>query len=211
MDAVRQTIRTYDKIAPEYCRKTRQLDILEWEEEYIRRLLSYISGSAPLILDAGCGDGRHCFLIEKNGGKAIGVDLSEGMLEEAQAYYPDCDYRKMDMRRLLFDDSFFDGVWASGSIYHITKSDVRTVIDEFARVLKPGGVLTVNFKLGQGEGLEENPKSYGGSARYFAYYTERDMIDMFEDSGFRKLESCRFPEEIFGDTILQMWFRLKNK
>ena len=210
MDEIRQTIRTYDKIAPEYCRKTRQLDILEWEEEYIKRLLSHIPNSTPLILDVGCGDGRHCLLIEKNGGKAVGIDMSEGMLEEARVYYPGCDYRKMDMRSLHFDDLSFDGIWASGSIYHVTKADVKGVINEFARVLRPGGVLAVNFKLGHGEGLEENPKSYGGSPRYFAYYTEADMTDMFEDSGFQKLESCTFPEEIFGDTISQMWFRLKK-
>jgi ubiquinone/menaquinone biosynthesis C-methylase UbiE len=211
MDIVQQTIRTYDTIAHEYCRKTRQrLDILEWEEEYIQRLLSHISVSDPLILDVGCADGRHCLLIEKNGGTAIGIDLSEGMLKEARAYYPDCEYRNMDMRSLLFDDSFFDGIWVSGSVYHVAKSDVRGVIDEFAKALKPDGVVAVNFKLGKGEGLEENPKSYSGSPRYFAYYTEQEMKDMFEGSGFQVLESCRFPEEIFEATISQMWFRLQG-
>ena len=64
-DIVRQTIQTYDKIAPEYCKKTRQPKFLEWEENYIKKLLSFISKSTPLILDVGCGDGRHCALIEK--------------------------------------------------------------------------------------------------------------------------------------------------
>jgi hypothetical protein len=33
-DVVRQTIQTYDKIASEYCKKTRQSKFLEWEENY---------------------------------------------------------------------------------------------------------------------------------------------------------------------------------
>ena len=80
MDVVSQTIKTYDKIAPGYCKKTRQPALLEWEKDYIKRLLSYIPKTAPLILDVGCGDGRHCLIIEKNGAKAVGIDLSAGML-----------------------------------------------------------------------------------------------------------------------------------
>jgi ubiquinone/menaquinone biosynthesis C-methylase UbiE len=210
-DVVRQTIQTYDKIAPEYCKKTRQPKFLEWEENYIKKLLSYISKSSPLILDVGCGDGRHCALMEKNGGKAVGIDLSRCMLEEAKAYYPDGDFRRMNMRNMLFDDDLFDGIWASGCIYHVKKSDVREVIKEFRRVLKIDGVIGLNFKLGKGEGLEDNPKSYSGFPRYFAYYTKQEMEDILKDFGFKELGSCTYPEEIFGDNIQQMWFRLKNK
>ncbi|MFX0138668.1 MAG: hypothetical protein ACFFDN_33810, partial [Candidatus Hodarchaeota archaeon] len=60
-------------------------------------------------------------------------------------------------------------------------------------------------------GLEENPKSYPGSPRYFAYYSKEEMVKTFNKFGFEELESTNFPEEIFGDRIQQMWFRLKNK
>lgn len=211
MDVVQQTIQTYDKIAPEYCRKTRQTKFLEWEENYIKKLLSFISKTKPLILDVGCGDGRHCIIIENNGGKAIGIDLSQGMLEEAKTLYPKGDFQIMDMRNLSFDDDFFEGIWASGSIYHVPKSTIGELIREFRRVLKPNGILAINFKLGKGEGMEEQPKSYQGSSRYFAYYTEQEMRDILGNFGFEVLESCTYPEEIFGDNIQQMWFKLKRK
>ena len=207
MDITRQTIRTYDKIAPDYCQKTRQSKFLDWEETYIKKLLSYVTAPDPFILDVGCGDGRHCILIERNGGKAIGIDLSKSMLQEAKKLYPNGDFREMDMRKLSFDDRFFDGIWSSGSIYHVTKSDVEKVIEEFRRVLKPKGVVAISFKLGQGEGMEANPKSYSGSPRYFAYYTEDEMKNIFISFGFEELESFTYPEEIFGDNIQQMWFR----
>jgi ubiquinone/menaquinone biosynthesis C-methylase UbiE len=210
MDIIQQTIETYDKIAPEYCRKTRQEKILEWEENYIKKLLSNISSETPLILDVGCGDGRHCEQIEKNGGKAIGIDLSKSMLEEAVAYYPNGDFRNMDMRELVFEDGSFDGIWSSGSIYHVTKSDVKGMIEEFRRVLKIDGVLGLNFKLGKGEGIEDNPRSYGSSPRYFAYYTKQEMTGIFKEFGFEELDSCLYPKEIFGDTIQQVWFKLQK-
>jgi ubiquinone/menaquinone biosynthesis C-methylase UbiE len=211
MDVVEQTIETYNRIASKYCSKTREPIFLEWEEGYIRKLLSYIHKGNPLILNVGCGDGRDNIHIEKNGGKAIGIDLSKGMLQEARKLYPQGDFRIMDMRDLSFGDNSFDGIWASGSIYHIPRSQVGQVVKEFKRVLKNDGVLGLNFKLGTGEGIEANPKSYAGHPRYFAYYTEKEMKRILDGNGFHELESRMYPEEIYNDHILQTWFRLIHK
>jgi SAM-dependent methyltransferase len=206
------TTRTYDTIAADYCRKTRgDAEVLGWEEDYIRRLIEYIGKPNPVVLDVGCADGRHCLLIDRNGGKAVGIDLSDAMLLEARAHYAAGDYRKMDMRALAFGAGSFDGIWSSGSIYHVAKADVGTVIREFGRVLKPGGVVAVNFKLGTGEGMEENPRSYGGAPRYFAYYTKRELGGLFNDTGFEEVASCLYPREIFGDDIQQLWLRRTDK
>ncbi len=210
MEPVEQTIKTYDRIASSYCKWTRQPKFLEWEENYIRKLLFYISKSNPLVLDAGCGDGRHCLLIDKNGGRAVGIDLSDSMLEESRGLYPDGDFRTMDMQDMSFTDSFFDGIWSSGSIYHVPKSHIDDLIKEVQRVLKPEGVIAVNFKLGEGEGMEASPRSYSGAPRYFAYYTEEEMRSLFRSGGFEELESGKYPEEVLGDRIQQMWFRLKT-
>ncbi|NVM04762.1 MAG: methyltransferase domain-containing protein [Candidatus Helarchaeota archaeon] len=211
MDVVEKTIQTYNKIAPKYCKITRISKFIEWEIKYVCKLISYISKPMPLILDIGCGDGRHCKIIEENGGKAIGIDLSESMLKEAKKYYPKGNFQLIDMRKLNFDNDFFDGIWISGCIYHIPKSELNKLIEEFKRVLKLNGVISLNFKLGTGEGMEENPKSYPGSPRYFAYYSNKEIMNTFNKFGFEELESTPFPEEIFGDRIQQMWFRLKNK
>ncbi|MFX0140430.1 MAG: class I SAM-dependent methyltransferase, partial [Candidatus Hodarchaeota archaeon] len=157
MNVVEKTIQTYNKIASKYCKLTRISKFIEWEEKYIRKLISYISSSRPLILDVGCGDGRHCKIIDKNGGKAIGIDLSRSMLKEAKKYYPKGNFQLMDMRKLNFDSDFFDGIWISGCIYHIPKSEIDKLIEEFKRVLRLNGVISLNFKLGTGEGLVENP------------------------------------------------------
>jgi ubiquinone/menaquinone biosynthesis C-methylase UbiE len=211
MDEVSKTIETYDKVAPDYCRKTRQPKFLEWEEDFIRKLLGHIAQESPLILDVGCGDGRHVLSIEKNGGRAIGIDLSNSMVKEAKALYPEGDFRKMDMRILSFDDDSFNGIWASGCIYHVPKMAIGGIIEGFRRVLKPEGVAAINFKLGSGEQMEADPKSYSGAPRYFAYYSEEEMEELFSGFGFKVLESCAYPEDIFGDKIQQMWFRLIRK
>jgi ubiquinone/menaquinone biosynthesis C-methylase UbiE len=211
VDVVEQTIETYDKIASRYCSKTREPKIEEWKEGYIKKFLSYFPRKHPLILNVGCGDGRDNMHIEKSGAKAIGIDLSKGMLREAKKLYAQGDFRIMDMRHLEFNDDSFDGIWASGSIYHVPKSQVSQVIQEFRRVHKIDGVASLNFKLGTGEGMEANPKSYGGYPRYFAYYSKEEMKALFDTHDFKELESCMYPEEIYKDRIQQMWFRLLDK
>ncbi|MFX1449895.1 MAG: class I SAM-dependent methyltransferase [Promethearchaeota archaeon] len=211
MDVVEKTIHSYNKIATKYCKKTRINKFIEWERKYLHKLISYISKNTPFILDIGCGDGRHCKIIEESGGKAIGIDFSSSMLEEAKNYYPKGNFQLMDMRKLRFENNIFDGIWISGCIYHIPKSEIVNLIKEFQRVLKVKGVVSLNFKLGTGEGMEENPKSYPGFPRYFAYYSKEEMNNIFNRLDFKELESTTFPEEIFGDKIQQMWFRLKTK
>lgn len=207
MDIVKQTIETYDKIASSYCLKTRQKKYLDWEEMYIKKLLGYVDSQNPDILDVGCGDGRHCKLIDKNDGLAVGIDLSDNMLAEARNYYPGGNFLKMDMTKLEFEDNSFDGVWSSGSIYHVAKEHVRQVFSEIRRVLKNNGVIALSYKLGGGEGMESNPKSYGGSPRYFAYYAKDEMDGILQSCGFVELEARMYPEEIFGDDIIQTWWR----
>lgn len=210
MDEVKKTIETYNKIADYYCPKTRQEKFLKWEEDFIKRQLDYIGKKKALILDIGCGDGRHCKLFEKNGARAIGIDLSDSMIEQARRYYPEGDFRKMDMRHLAFTENHFDGIWSSGSIYHVTKNEIGTVFKGFGGVLKDKGIFALSFKLGSGEGMEANPKSYGGSPRYFAYYSREEMLMIAEGFGFEEIDSCLYPEEIFGDNLQQMWFRLNK-
>ncbi len=203
---VTRTTRTYDTIASEYCRKTRQQKFLKWETVYVERLLSSIKQPAPRVLDVGCGDGRHCRIIEELSGSAVGIDLSWSMIGEARTYYPRGHYCIMDMCALAFRSNCFDGIWASGSIYHVPKRAVGQVVQGFKRVLKRQGVIAVSFKLGRGEGLEDNPRSYRGSPRYFAYYTDDEMATIFSRAGFSTIASCVYPEDVYGDGIQQMWF-----
>ncbi|UCC11456.1 MAG: class I SAM-dependent methyltransferase [candidate division WOR-3 bacterium] len=203
---VKTTARTYDTIAPEYCRKTRQQRFLDWERGYIERLFFSIRQPAPRLLDVGCGDGRHCRIIEELGGSAIGIDRSRKMIAEARTYYARGHYVIMDMCALAFRSAWFDGIWASGSIYHVPKSTVGQVVQGFKRIVKRHGVIAVSFKLGSGEGLEENPRSYRGSPRFFAYYTKNEMEDVFSRAGFSTIASCAYPEDVYGDGIQQMWF-----
>ena len=98
------------------------------------------------ILDCPCGQGRHAHLLAEAGYDVDGTDLSPVLLKRAKARGTGSTlrYTRADMRRLPARwTSRFDAVinvFTSFGFFAEPADDVR-VLREFARVLKPGGVV----------------------------------------------------------------------
>lgn len=108
------------------------------------------------ILDVGIGTGIS--LIDyARGNRIVGVDYSEAMLRKARARVR--EYRLdhvealavMDAQRLGFADDYFDAVVAQYVI--TTVPDPEQALDEFARVVRPGGEIILVNHLGAEAGL----------------------------------------------------------
>jgi ubiquinone/menaquinone biosynthesis C-methylase UbiE len=212
-DVTEVTRNTYDEIASGYTQKIKDLVADTWVGKFEKSLLDKFINLIPTskettirVLDIGCGYGKDTFyLSQQRGITAVGLDYSAGMLAEAHKAFPEIDFVRMDMRSLLFPDNYFGGVWANGCIYHIPKKDIKPVLAEVRRVLKPSGVFSFNFKLGSGERMEQNPKSYGGKPRFYSYYETEEMNGLISESGLMMIESAAYPEEIFGEKISHIW------
>ncbi len=98
------------------------------------------------ILDVPCGQGRHAHLLAEAGYDVIGLDYSKHLLDIAKkrGTGPTLKYVSGDMRKLPAKwTSRFDAVvnlFTSFGFFAHPREDAQ-VIREFARVLKPGGVL----------------------------------------------------------------------
>lgn len=81
----------------------------------------------------------------------IGADTSEGILQQARSAYgsqANLIFAIGDAYHLPFDDNTFDIVHAHALLIHL--QDPTSVIKEFARVIKPGGLISL------GEGIAAN-------------------------------------------------------
>jgi SAM-dependent methyltransferase len=98
------------------------------------------------ILDVPCGQGRHAHLLAEAGFRVDGLDYSEHLIKLARkrGVGPSLKYTQGDMRKMSRSwTSKFDAVinLFTSFGFFANPSDDAQVIDEFARVLKPGGVL----------------------------------------------------------------------
>lgn len=105
------------------------------------------------VLDVGCGTGG--WLIEVSRAfptiaQLIGVDISGAMLdyarEQARVHQvaERIAFHKMDALRMLeFPDAFFDLVNQRLGSSYLRQWDWRKLLQEYRRVLRPGGVLRI--------------------------------------------------------------------
>lgn len=94
-------------------------------------------------LDLTCGTGYATGLIHsKTNNKVIGVDLSQGMLEQAKGNYLDCEFINSDILIFLRDqqDSSFDVITCCWGLGY---SKPLKVLKEIKRVLKKGGKVGI--------------------------------------------------------------------
>ncbi len=93
------------------------------------------------ILEAGCGTGLVLEGLARLASRAVGVDISAGMLDKARAR--GLDVVKGSVTDLPFEDASFDAVVSFKVLAHVP--DLRRALAECARVTRPGGVLVLEF------------------------------------------------------------------
>ncbi len=113
-------------------------------------VLGQVPPPARSLLDVGCGTGivTRRLAAAREGLRVTGADLSATMARRAAARLPG-SVVVADSRRLPFRDGEFDAV-TSVWLLHLAggAEDVRAIVDECARVLRPGGVYVTTVDKG---------------------------------------------------------------
>lgn len=95
------------------------------------------------VLDAGCGVGWGCqILLEQGAASVDGIDIDEAAVRELRERCPGGTFVKGDLTDLPYPDQRFDVITCFEAIEHV--EDPLRGLDEFRRVLVPGGVLLVS-------------------------------------------------------------------
>lgn len=104
----------------------------------IERVRTLTKGVA---LDVGCGEGRFCRILRREGFAPVGLDPTEDLLAAARSRDPQGHYVAGRAEALAFGDARFDLVVSCLSLIDIAPAEAA--IAEMARVLKPGGTLLI--------------------------------------------------------------------
>jgi phosphatidylethanolamine/phosphatidyl-N-methylethanolamine N-methyltransferase len=111
------------------------------------------------ILEVGIGTGISLPQYARSN-TIHGVDISDAMLDKARARVRNLglsnvrEIARMDAEDLQYRDNSFDVVVAQ---YVITAvPDPEKALDEFVRVVRPGGEIVITTRVGAGEGLRGN-------------------------------------------------------
>lgn len=143
---------------------------------------------AKTLLELGSGPGRDGAFFRDRGIAVTCTDLSPAMVERCRT--KGLEAHAADFLRLEFPGRTFDAVYALNSLLHVPKADLPGVLGRVHGLLNPGGL----FYLGVygGNDFEGHwPDDLGGAKRFFAYYTDRDLLErltpLFELVYFRQV------------------------
>ncbi|MFA5878302.1 MAG: class I SAM-dependent methyltransferase [Candidatus Staskawiczbacteria bacterium] len=134
---IEKTRRDYNVIAKHFS-STREF---MWKD--LMPLIDY-TVSGDKVLDLGCGNGRLFSVLKEKGIEYVGMDNSEGLIEEAKRRFPKASFKVGGLLTLPFPEDTFDKVYCIATLHHIPSNELRVVaLKEIKRVLKPKGILVL--------------------------------------------------------------------
>ena len=138
----------HDSLAADWERRYQKPSYLA-REAVLNRCLDDRDLSGQTWLDAGCGTGTLSRWLAARGCRVLGVDASAEMISTAKDL-TESDTKAAQLRFerigtidcLAMDDSCFDGLLCSSVLEYV--ADPKACLAEFARVVKPGGLLLIS-------------------------------------------------------------------
>lgn len=141
------------------------------------RLADFAGRIAPggTILDFGCGPAWAANAFRQMGYDAQGFDGSPGLAAEARRRY-DIDVTVGAFETFDAVDAY-DGIWASFCLLHDSREAMPGHLARLYRALRPGGVLYVGLK--EGDGAERDDLG-----RLYTYFSQAEMTGWLGALGF---------------------------
>ncbi len=109
------------------------------------RLIKERRESYPVVVDVGCGWGRSLKMLQQRfaPSRLIGVDIDPEMLAasaaEAQRLGITAEFEQANSSKLPLENQSVDMLFCHQTFHHLVEQE--GALNEFCRVLKPGGVL----------------------------------------------------------------------
>ncbi|MFH7027934.1 MAG: class I SAM-dependent methyltransferase [Heteroscytonema crispum UTEX LB 1556] len=95
------------------------------------------------ILDLCCGSGQATEFLVKSSQNVTGLDASPLSLKRARQNVPQAQYVEAFAEEMPFADNEFDVVHTSAALHEMQPEQLRKILNEVYRVLKPGGVFAL--------------------------------------------------------------------
>ncbi|UWD79978.1 class I SAM-dependent methyltransferase [Curtobacterium flaccumfaciens] len=134
----------YSARADEYAALLGSMDAVHPDDRAL--VDAWAAGQSGALVDAGCGPGHWTAHLARQGHRVSGIDAAPEFVEHARRTHgASVDFRVGSLDALPLADGSVDGVLAWYSVIHHEPSRIGGPLDEFRRVLTPGGGLLLGF------------------------------------------------------------------
>ncbi|MEG3435885.1 methyltransferase domain-containing protein [Pannus brasiliensis CCIBt3594] len=141
------------------------------------------------ILDLCCGAGQTTRYLADRSDHCTGLDVSPVALERARKAVPGATYVEGLAEKTPFADGEFDLVHTSAALHEMEPRQLREILEEVYRILRPGGIFAlVDFHA------PTNPLFWPSLALFLGLFETRtawqfidtDLASLLQEVGFRE-------------------------
>lgn len=103
------------------------------------------------VLDLGCGSGRHTVYLAKHGFDVYGLDVAPKGIKMTKDWLKKEKLKaKLKInsiyKKLPYKDNFFDAIISTQVIHHERIKNIKKLIKEIERILKPKGLIFITVR-----------------------------------------------------------------
>ncbi len=174
MNSDDRTIAFYDTEGPNYADWSAPKGEYAWLEKFLSPM-----PADGFLLDYGCGGGWAARRMLETGRRVEAFDGSAALATEASKL------TGINVKVLRFEGfdakARYDGIWASFCLLHAPRASMAGNLRRIAEGLKPGGMLYLGLKVGDGE-------SRDSLGRFYSYFTPEEITAALTAAGFEGID-----------------------
>ncbi len=178
VDPVDLTLETYEATLPLYLAASAPPS--GPLRDYLDQVARLVTGQRQ-VLELGSGPGTDADYLESAGLTVQRTDATEAFLDRLRSHGHDA--QRLDLR----DDDFggpYDAVLADAVLLHVGRAQFVRTLATARRAVKPGGLLAITVKEGDGEAWSTAKL---GRPRHFTYWREDRLRDAVASAGWEVL------------------------
>lgn len=181
-DFLKNVTEGYNRVAEEYTTFYHELDHKPLDRDLLSRFARITSGQGK-VCDLGCGPGQIASYLKSAGSDVFGIDLTEGMIQQARLLNSEIEFFVGDMFHLELADEELAGIAAFYAIVNIPQDKLVEAFKEMNRVLKPDGKLLLSFHIGNEEKYITSFLEKDVDMRFY-FFEPDSIIQILESAGF---------------------------
>lgn len=192
------TRRSYDTVARHYTEHFRDELAHKPLDRALLGLLVEETGEGALVADLGCGPGHVAAWLAGRGARAVGIDLSQSMVDSGREAFPAVEFRRGDLLALPAGDAEFDAAVSFYAVIHLRPDELGGAFTEMRRVLRPSAPLLVSFHVGSE--VRHRDELLGQEVDLdFHFFEVEEVAEAMEGAGFAvaaRVRRAPYPGEV---------------
>ena len=177
-DPTDATLATYERGAETYCAASPQT-VAPAVAALLDALVEAVPGGR--VLELGSGPGREAAYLERSGMTVDRTDATPAFVDRLQRAGHAA--RLLDVRSGELGGPF-DAVLANAVLLHLDRTDMEQALRSCLAATRPGGLLALTLKEGDGEGWSDAKLD---APRWFVYWRPQHLREVLERTGWRVL------------------------